>query len=373
MIAGMTNEQPRIRRILRRRADDRVIGGVASGLGDYFNVDPLLIRIGFVGLMVFGGMGIFLYVAAWLLVPDDATNQSVVERVVGRGGLGGTLITIALVVVAAAVLFSIFPSVSDRGRGFPLFWLALAVVVVGVLVLRRAEPTGSLETDTAAPVASATTASAATDRTVVRRPRRAPSPLGGYVIGTGLAAIGALALIANVTGAVVTPGQYFGLALVAIGIGLVVGTWWGHARGLILLGLLLLPFAFAASFVTAPLEGGFGDQRFSPASLDELEDEYRLAGGDLVLDLTDIDGGSPPIEIVASVGMGRLLVLLPDDAGAEIDASIGAGDLFIADGRERGTRISEREVIEGDGQQFRLDLEAGIGRIRVETIATEDR
>src|SRR5919112_1865473 len=46
----MTTEQPQAeRRFLRRGTDDRVIGGVASGLGDYLNVDPLLIRIGFVG------------------------------------------------------------------------------------------------------------------------------------------------------------------------------------------------------------------------------------------------------------------------------------------------------------------------------------
>nr|MBA2633248.1 PspC domain-containing protein [Chloroflexota bacterium] len=50
----MTTEQPTAPRLLRRRADDRVVGGVASGIGDFLNVDPLLIRIGFVGLMVFG-------------------------------------------------------------------------------------------------------------------------------------------------------------------------------------------------------------------------------------------------------------------------------------------------------------------------------
>src|SRR5688572_5620991 len=57
----MTTEQQTTPRTLRRRSDDRVIGGVASGLGDYLNVDPLLIRIGFVGLMLFGGLGLRLY------------------------------------------------------------------------------------------------------------------------------------------------------------------------------------------------------------------------------------------------------------------------------------------------------------------------
>ena len=49
----MTTEQPTAPRLLRRRGDDRVLGGVASGLADYFNVDPLLVRIGFVGRRLF--------------------------------------------------------------------------------------------------------------------------------------------------------------------------------------------------------------------------------------------------------------------------------------------------------------------------------
>src|SRR4029079_12309570 len=63
-------------RLLRRRNSDRVLGGVAGGLGDYFNVDPLLIRIGFVGLMIFGGAGLVLYVVAWLLTPAEGQEAS---------------------------------------------------------------------------------------------------------------------------------------------------------------------------------------------------------------------------------------------------------------------------------------------------------
>ena len=67
-------------RILRRRVSDRVIGGVAGGLGDYFEIDPLLLRIAFVGLMIFGGAGLVLYVIAWLLIPGDGHDRSVASR-----------------------------------------------------------------------------------------------------------------------------------------------------------------------------------------------------------------------------------------------------------------------------------------------------
>ena len=115
----MTTEQPTAPRILRRRSDDRVIGGVASGLGDYFNVDPLLIRIGFVGLMVFGGMGIFLYVAAWLLMPDETTDRSIAQRILGRVGLGGSVLAAFLIVIGALVLINVLGNVAERSGGVP--------------------------------------------------------------------------------------------------------------------------------------------------------------------------------------------------------------------------------------------------------------
>ncbi|HET9417506.1 MAG TPA: PspC domain-containing protein, partial [Candidatus Limnocylindria bacterium] len=98
--------QPSVPRRLHRRSDERVIAGVASGLGDYFNVDPLLIRIVLVASLVFGGLGIFLYAAAWLLVPDDTSGQSVLERFLGgdRNGLSGGLLVIFGAVVALSAL-----------------------------------------------------------------------------------------------------------------------------------------------------------------------------------------------------------------------------------------------------------------------------
>ena len=73
-----------------------------------------------------------------------------------------------------------------------------------------------------------------------------------------LIAIGLLAMATVVTGSSVDLVRYFGLALTIIGVGLLIGTWYGHARLMILLGFLLLPFAIAASLIHVPFEGGFG-------------------------------------------------------------------------------------------------------------------
>lgn len=387
MIDAMTTEQPStqpnvqpsVQRVLRRRSDDRVLAGVASGLGDYFNVDPLLIRIAFVGLMVFDGLGLLLYLAAWLFIPTDTNDRSIVQRLLDRTGLTTRGILLGLLLVIGAFMFVRGLDSAADGSGFAAAVGAVIIVIVGAMILRRperyeaaADPTVATPAQPGDPPANAVTAQAIPPRRVAR-PRPAPSPLGGYVLGAMLAAIGLLALAINISGGEVDLGQFFGLALGVIGIGLIIGTWWGHARWLILLGVLLLPFAISASFVTAPLEGGFGSQRFSPTTPQELQDEYRLVGGRMVLDLTDLQGGSEPTAVEASVAMGELRVLLPEDAGFELDASVGAGELTVLDVTQSGSRIEDRQVIEGDGPQFLLDLEAGVGEIHIQATPTEDR
>lgn len=47
-----------------------MIAGVAGGLADYFGLDPVLVRVLFVALAVFGGGGIILYIACWALIPE---------------------------------------------------------------------------------------------------------------------------------------------------------------------------------------------------------------------------------------------------------------------------------------------------------------
>lgn len=368
----MTTEQPASPRLLRRRTDDRVIGGVASGIGDFLNVDPLLIRIGFVGLMVFGGLGLLLYVGGWLLVPEDSSDESIAEELLRRTGL--TTMRWLLLMLFGLGLIIFLGGVGDIYVSGSLaigFGLALMVMVMGGALLFR----GGGPPAVAAPAApSAITHAEAAARPIApprpRRRRRARprSPLGWYVLGGLLVSIGLLALATNVAGAQVELGQFFGLALAVIGTGLVVGTWWGHARLLILLGILLLPFAVAASFLTAPIEGGVGLHVFEPSSADELRGEYRLLGGRMELDLTGIVVRQEPIEVAASVAAGQMYIALPDDASIEVNAEVGAGQLGVLDAWQGGTRLVDRHVRDGDGPHFILQLEMGIGSVWVDAV-----
>jgi len=62
--------------VLRRSVRNRLLGGVAAGLADYLDIDPVLVRIGFVVLAFLGGSGVLLYLAGWLLIPAEDTGRA---------------------------------------------------------------------------------------------------------------------------------------------------------------------------------------------------------------------------------------------------------------------------------------------------------
>lgn len=65
-----------------RNPDDRVVGGVASGLGAYFNVDPLWFRILFALSIIFWGTGVLIYIILWIILPEANTTT---EKMQMRG------------------------------------------------------------------------------------------------------------------------------------------------------------------------------------------------------------------------------------------------------------------------------------------------
>ncbi len=71
---GLLQTRPRS---LARHRRDRMLAGVASGIAGYVGIDVLFVRIAFAVLALVGGVGIPLYVACWLLIPDEGATQSI--------------------------------------------------------------------------------------------------------------------------------------------------------------------------------------------------------------------------------------------------------------------------------------------------------
>lgn len=115
-------------RVLRRSRSDRVIAGVAGGLGRYLGVDPVLLRIAFALLVIAGGSGILLYLIGWIVIPEEREGEEV-EGPTDPSGNGRVILGIVVVIIGLFLLMqTLFPGMSRY------FW-PLAIVVAGFAII----------------------------------------------------------------------------------------------------------------------------------------------------------------------------------------------------------------------------------------------
>ncbi len=65
---------------LRRPVQDRMLAGVAAGLARYLGVDVTILRIVLAVLAFVGGAGVPIYLACWLLIPEEGSDQSIASQ-----------------------------------------------------------------------------------------------------------------------------------------------------------------------------------------------------------------------------------------------------------------------------------------------------
>ena len=73
--SAQTRPQP-----LYRPFQDRMLAGVAVGIARYLGVDVTVVRIVLAVLAVVGGLGVPLYLAGWLLIPEEGSEQSIASQ-----------------------------------------------------------------------------------------------------------------------------------------------------------------------------------------------------------------------------------------------------------------------------------------------------
>lgn len=72
-------------RRLSRNSMNRVIGGVCSGLAEYFGLDIALVRIAFVIAFLFASFGFWLYIILWIVLPDGQRTMDNGQQTSGLG------------------------------------------------------------------------------------------------------------------------------------------------------------------------------------------------------------------------------------------------------------------------------------------------
>lgn len=120
-------DPPHAERKLYRSTHDRVVGGVCGGLGEYFALDPVWFRIGFVILALGGGSGVLIYLLMWLIIrpqPEGYTPPTDAPRSVS----GAMIIGMVFIFVGTIALLNTFAPWLGQ-----YFWPT--VLVVGGLAL----------------------------------------------------------------------------------------------------------------------------------------------------------------------------------------------------------------------------------------------
>ncbi|HEY9524822.1 MAG TPA: PspC domain-containing protein, partial [Thermopolyspora sp.] len=78
------NESNAQHRQLKRTKNGRIIAGVCSGVGEYTGVDPNILRVGLAIASFFGGLGFGIYAVAWLLIPEEDRQTSIVQDLINK-------------------------------------------------------------------------------------------------------------------------------------------------------------------------------------------------------------------------------------------------------------------------------------------------
>ena len=362
---------------------------MAGGLGEYTGIDPVLFRVLFAVLTLFGGTGVLLYVVGWLFLPADDQPASPAEVLIGRGR-GGSGRARDAATAAVLVLIGLFlAGVLARGDAGDVVLLLVVVggaYFVGRNLTERREggppppvpappPLVAYQAfEPAYPQAStavvAPPAPAPAPEPVRPRPRRERSILGAVTVSVLLVVLGITAALDAGDAVQPAPEDYLALTVGVLGLGLVVGAWYGRARGLIWLGLPLVLALVVIGSSGVSLEGGAGDRRYAPQRAAQIQDEYRVGVGNLRLDLTGVDFTEQLVHTKLSAGVGNVEVLLPPDVDVSIDARAGLGEVNVLGRTENGTAAT-RSVVDhgssGDGSiDLVLDLDVNIGQVEVD-------
>ena len=475
---------------IRRSTSDKKLAGVCSGVARHWNVDPLLVRVGWVLLAFSGGIGVVLYVAGWLLVPADGDPSSVMDRwTKGQTSTWPRESWVAIVTIVCLAAFAISSSATSIGFGpavvLALIWYfgyyksrtkrtpppyrtpptygqqpgpdalgnppepepfrypgpatpftqAAEAWQQRVADMRRG--TGQAPTDPA-PGGQAPAGQGPAGRVPGQPPAAPPSAPGGY--GTpawqsyphysgpsaiqdpvspdvaeaaaradflatpdpvglytaaapakaaaapsrrtaarslsarrlrlvGLIVLGLTLLglaIADALGVPITPVVYVAAALLVVGLTLITATWFGRARGILPVGLILLLVLLGMS-VGRPA-GPFLHE-FTYTSLGQLTSEpVQVQDGLASVDLTKVDVTSDAT-FHAELGRGAMEIQVPANTNLVLDYRVDNGVVMvnkntIASGSNKSGVVQLRQLASG-GPTLTLDVDVDAGAVSV--------
>ncbi|MGC4787388.1 PspC domain-containing protein [Micromonospora sp. DT178] len=478
---------------LVRPRDGRYLAGVCAAIGRATNTDPVLWRVLLAVLGFFGGIGILVYVTAWLIIPGEGDSASPVESMLGRGRSSMSPVTVIVLSILVAISFGYI--VTDAFRAV---LLGATILIGGALLLNRdnraaqgapvgpvppvpptappgpvppvghpapvayaapptvavapgagpvpAPPATVARATWSAPVPQPTAGPTAelpawppaapapparppagtptvgwppaaptsgwpaatsgapgpghpsspppgyrppfaphgpyAGQTVVppapRKPPKPPkrprerSPLGAVTFSLIFLALGVVAVVDLLDVFEVGASAYFAATLATIGLGLLVGTWFGRARWLIALGVVAAAALGVATVAESydRIRGVDGNVTWAPTDHRDLALRYENSFGDTVLDLRAVDFDKKNTEITVSVNFGECTVVVPPNVDVTTVADVNAGDAVVFGKRSGGLAGELREAADlgpdgPGGGTLRLYIHVNAGNLEV--------
>lgn len=398
-------QAPHPPRQLRRSRGDRIVSGVAGGLGEYFAVDAVIFRVLFAVLSFFGGVGLLAYAIGWLLLPEPGDGDSALDRALRQ--LRARRVPPWLVIAGGALLLWVcWFSWWVPGPTFPAFAL---LAVVGVVLVHRMgnragaqQPSSSTGPDLTKhappePVVPSLWAAAeahptensqssqansapVTDHATEQpagsgwQPPTATVPLVAPLndtrrsmqvwiaeaseahrkrverrrpikVGTGLALVTGWAVVALLDAFTRVPfPAYLWVGLIILGTGLLVSL---VTRRMVL--SLLVPMAVLAVIAVAlggtraSLSDGSGQVGWLPTDASQLTDHHQFAGQS-TLDLTSLAKLTAPRTVRITQAAGEVLLRIPSSVNATVISDVHLGDIRNGSSPQTGQHVSGLNV-----------------------------
>ncbi|WP_245848314.1 PspC domain-containing protein [Lentzea kentuckyensis] len=366
-------------RPVRPRAG-RKLGGVATGIAMRFQIDPVIVRIAFVALTLSGGVGIALYLAGWLLLPEEGDEVSPLESLINKGhssmSQGQTVLLGFLMFPALAYTFG--------SGGFQVFvTLAAAVACIYLLQKNRghlqpaalADPAPMTPPVPGAPAWDPLGAAPFAWDLPEPAPRPQPPAPRPRKPRVGLATLGVATLviagssIAGLWSPWFTIPHVIGLLIAVLAAGLLIGSFTGGGRGLVWLLIPLSVVGFAMTTVRFDGPNDFGDVDATPKTVAEVKDRYEITVGSVMLDLRQLpDSGS--VKTAVEADLGELVVHVPKNADVTFNCEASSiGELNCLGRKADGSTVQVSDTDLGaDGEgglKINLDVLTSVGEVKV--------
>lgn len=158
--------------------------------------------------------------------------------------------------------------------------------------------------------------------------------------------------------------------LIAVGAILVLNSRTGAShRGMIALGIVLTVLLFLGTVIAFPFGGGIGERTERPTSIEQAGERFELGIGQLTVDLTELPvptGGVEPFLVRARLGIGELIVVVPEGLAVRVEARSGLGSVKVFDLEESGFDVDVVSEPAGAAPALDLRLSVGIGEVSVD-------